>query len=57
MSGFTLYTTQRLACCRGCDKALPKGTEVVYTYSLRSRGMHIYICKECKELISKMEIT
>lgn len=39
---------ERWAHCRGCDKELePKVDFAVKFYSIRNRGQHILICKDC----------
>ena len=40
--------------CRGCDVTIPKGEVVIYTYSLRNRGQHIFFCLDCAKLIGKL---
>ena len=45
---------ERPAYCRGCDRQLPKGTEVVSTYSIRNRGMQIFLCAKCAKLIGEL---
>ena len=45
---------QRTAFCRGCDKEMKSGTEVVSTYSFRNRGQHIYFCLDCSKIIGKL---
>lgn len=42
---------ERKGFCRGCDKTLPKGTQIVYTYSWRNRGQNIFFCKDCVDII------
>jgi uncharacterized protein YlaI len=45
---------QRTAFCRGCDKKMKSGTEVISTYSFRNRGQHIYFCLDCARIISEL---
>jgi uncharacterized protein YlaI len=44
----------RTAYCRGCDKEMNSGTEVIATYSFRNRGQHIYFCLSCSEIIGNL---
>jgi len=47
--------TERDAICRGCHKDIKKHTEkVIYTYSSANRGMHIFFCGECIEVIKNL---
>ena len=52
--GINLYQMRADGGCRGCDKSLPKGTTVVYTYSSMGRGQHIFLCLDCCNLISHL---
>lgn len=45
---------ERQGFCRGCDKVLSKGDEIIYTYSFRNRGQSIPICIPCGEQIAKL---
>lgn len=38
---------ERPGFCRGCDKKLEKGTDIIYTYSWRNRGQNIIFCMDC----------
>lgn len=42
---------ERQGFCRGCDKTLNKGDEIVYTHSHRNRGQNILFCIDCAEKI------
>jgi uncharacterized protein YlaI len=44
----------RKAFCRGCDKQMSIGTEVIATYSIRNDGQYIYFCLDCAEKIGKL---
>ena len=48
---------QRTCFCRGCDKELKKGTEIVYTYSIRNRGQSIIFCLDCAKIIGELVAT
>lgn len=45
---------ERTAYCRGCDKEMSKGEEVVSTYSWRNRGQYIYFCLKCAKDIGEL---
>lgn len=45
---------QRQAFCRGCDKAIKKGEDMISTYSRRNTGMWIHICMDCAVKIGEM---
>jgi hypothetical protein len=45
---------QREAWCRGCDKKISKGEDLIYTYSFRNRGQNIYFCMGCAKKISAL---
>jgi RNase P subunit RPR2 len=45
---------QREAFCRGCDKEIVRGTDMIYTYSRRNRGQHIHFCLQCAVEIGKL---
>lgn len=45
---------QRKAFCRGCDKIIAQGEDMVSTYSFRNRGQHIHFCLECARAIGKL---
>jgi len=49
MSNKLEYTLmQRDGYCRGCDKLMQRNSEkAIKTYSIRNRGQHILLCKEC----------
>ena len=49
-----LYQMKANGGCRGCDKSIPKGTTVVYTYSSMGRGQHIFLCLGCCNIISDL---
>jgi hypothetical protein len=46
--------TERSAFCRGCDTEMPKGTEIVSTFSWRNRGQHIHFCLPCATKIGEL---
>lgn len=48
---------ERDAYCRGCDELMKKHTSVIATYSFRNRGMHIFFCLDCAELIGQLAET
>lgn len=45
---------ERLCVCRGCDKNIARGEQMIYTYSMRNRGQHIFFCFTCADLIGKL---
>lgn len=45
---------QRPANCRGCDKDLVVGEDIIYTYSMRNRGQNILFCLDCAKLIGEL---
>lgn len=45
---------KRPAYCRGCDKKMYVGEDVISTYSIRNRGQHIYFCLDCGKLIGDL---
>jgi len=45
---------ERTCMCRGCDKEMKKGTDLIYTYSLRNRGMTIFFCMQCAKIIGEL---
>lgn len=45
---------QRDAFCRGCDKTIKKGEDMITTYSFRNRGQHIHFCLSCAKVIGEM---
>lgn len=45
---------ERTCFCRNCDKEMVKGTEVIYTYSMRNRGQNIFFCLDCAKLIGEL---
>ncbi len=45
---------QRDSNCRGCDRDLVKGDDIIYTYSFRNRGQNIIFCMDCAKLIGKL---
>lgn len=50
----TKRPVERNAFCRGCDCVIPKGTDVIATYSIRNRGQHIYFCLPCAKDIGQL---
>jgi hypothetical protein len=44
---------ERSGFCRGCDKVLPKGENIFYTYSHRNCGQSIIFCMDCVGKIAK----
>ena len=43
-----LRKSNRTCYCRFCDKEIERNTEdVIYEYSYRNKGQHIFICKDC----------
>lgn len=41
--------------CRGCDKEMQAGVDMVlYTYSHRNKGQHIFFCKRCVRTMNKI---
>ena len=45
---------ERTGHCRGCDKELHKGTEIIYTYTTRNRGQSIIFCLDCAIIIGRL---
>lgn len=45
---------ERQAWCRGCDKAIKIGEEMVTTYSWHNRGQNIHFCLECAKTIGDL---
>jgi len=45
---------QRDSNCRGCDKDLVKGDDIIYTYSMRNRGQNIIFCIDCALMIGEL---
>lgn len=45
---------ERSAFCRGCDKQIKKGEDMIATYSFRNTGMWIYFCLGCGKEIGKL---
>ncbi len=45
---------ERSSNCRGCDKELVKGDDIIYTYSLRNRGQNIIFCMGCAVIIGNL---
>ena len=45
---------QRKAFCRGCDKTIKIGEEMVSTYSFRNRGQNIHFCLDCAKEIGEL---
>jgi hypothetical protein len=45
---------QRTAFCRGCDKKIAKGDDMISTYSFRNTGMWIHFCLHCAEKIGEL---
>jgi hypothetical protein len=45
---------ERKCYCRGCDIAINKGEEMVYTYTHRNRGQSIIFCLNCAVLIGDL---
>lgn len=45
---------EREAFCRGCDKKIVKGEDLIYTYSFRNRGQNIYFCVGCAKKIGDL---
>lgn len=54
MNDIVRRKAERNAFCRGCDKTIEKGSDVIYTYSSRNRGQQIYFCVECAKQIGKL---
>ena len=44
----------RASFCRGCDKKVVVGEDIVYTYSFRNRGQNIIFCMKCAEDIGNL---
>lgn len=45
---------KRSAFCRGCDKAIERGEEMISTYSFRNTGQYIHFCLDCAKLIGEL---
>lgn len=45
---------ERTCFCRGCDKEMVKGTEIISTYSRRNRGQSIFFCIDCAKEIGEL---
>lgn len=45
---------QRDAFCRGCDKKIKRGDEMISTYSFRNTGQHIHFCLKCAQQMGEM---
>lgn len=45
---------ERNAFCRGCDRTIKKGTDMVTTYSFRNRGQSIHFCVKCAKQIGEL---
>ena len=45
---------KRTCYCRGCDKALHKGDEIIYTYTFRNQGQNIIFCLDCAKIIGEL---
>lgn len=45
---------QRSAFCRGCDKEIARGVDMISTYSFRNTGMWIHFCLKCAVEIGKL---
>lgn len=54
MSAPQVRPAERTAFCRGCDKPIEKGTEMVSFHSWRNRGQNIHICLPCAESIGEL---
>jgi hypothetical protein len=50
----TRRAAQRPAFCRGCDKKIDKGEDMITTYSFRNTGQHIHFCLACAEKIGEL---
>lgn len=38
---------ERDAICRGCDRTILKGHDMISWYTFRNRGQHIHLCLPC----------
>lgn len=45
---------QRDAFCRGCDKVIKRGDDMISTYSFRNTGQWIHFCLDCCKKIGEM---
>lgn len=45
---------ERKAYCRGCDKTIQRGEEIISTYSFRNTGQYIHFCLGCAKLIGDL---
>lgn len=45
---------ERKAYCRGCDKEIQRGEEMISTYSFRNTGQYIHFCLDCAKLIGDL---
>ena len=54
MDPITKRQAERNAYCRGCDKLIKKGEEMVTTYSSRNRGQNIHFCVNCAKQIGDL---
>ena len=45
---------QRTCFCRGCDKEMSRGEEIIFTYSMRNRGQSIMFCLDCAKIIGDL---
>ena len=45
---------QRKAFCRGCDKTIQVGEDMISTYSFRNRGQNIHFCLDCAKEIGEL---
>jgi hypothetical protein len=54
MSQPNLRKAERPAYCRGCDKVIEKGDEMISFHSYRNRGQFIHICVDCSGRIGAL---
>jgi RNase P subunit RPR2 len=54
MNNIELRPIKRPGFCRGCDKTVDTGQQIVYTYSIRNRGQSILFCLDCAKEIAKL---
>jgi hypothetical protein len=54
MSKIELRPIERKGFCRGCDREINIGSNIIYTYSHRNRGQSILFCIDCAKHIGAL---
>ena len=52
--GFKLKKMERRGYCRGCDKDIPIGEDIIHTETLAGNGAAVLICMNCAKKIGEL---